>query len=213
MQQPCIRLPDAAVEQARLAAEAWAQQCRDEPLVHGETGVRVHVLGVCHFAPCQHAAMQQLVQKLQPAAVAIESPLLTSYIPSQGGMSIGAATPPGASEGQGRMAGVSEVRPTLLPYPPFVDALLGAWEELQGYGPSAAPAGAACPPAPHLANGAPSPSEEALSSEQGGVAEQAAGVAASGQLPALQQLREELLRGAFTARVGRDLLDPEELFG
>jgi hypothetical protein len=103
-----IEIPGPVARQLDAASASWAQHCMDNPLVDPRSGVRVHLLGTAHFAPRQHTQLNQLMRRLAPAAVAIEQPLLVH-------------APPEAPGG----------RSVLLPYPPFIDALLAHWDELQ----------------------------------------------------------------------------------
>ena len=137
------------------SAEAWAQDCLTCPLTDPDTGVHVHLLGAAHFAPGQHMRLVSIMQQLRPAALALEQPLALS-----------------GREGS-----------PIQSHPPFIDALMSAWE----------PYLTAQPDGSMGSTGSPASTNESRC-----IQEVEAELQRSGQPE---------------ARLGRDVLDPYECFG
>ncbi len=93
-----IAVPPAVMRLIESASDSWLELCLSRPLVHGQTGTRVHLFGVAPFAPPSAAAVLRAVRESGASAVVLDLPL------------------PTAASGQ------------LRAYPSFIDALLDSFE-------------------------------------------------------------------------------------
>ncbi|GFR42348.1 hypothetical protein Agub_g3041, partial [Astrephomene gubernaculifera] len=194
-QPPCTTvppIPQTINADIATARRTWQHHCINSPLVDPVTNSRVHVYGTVHYAPhggpAGLAELQDLITSVQPTVLAIEQPF---DLAARAG----------------------------LPYPELIHELTSllqtsdaALELLSG--PEPDPATANTTANTHITSTpVPNASDSPFAQPTPGASADVAEEAEAERARLLARLRALLPGLAHPARVGRDLLDPYEVFG
>lgn len=201
----CVRIPDAVGQRLRESHRQWSQHCKVTPLTNEENTCSVHLLGFCHFSPPPSTDyLAETLDHLQPAAVLLDLP----------------PQPLSEIDADARSA-VAPARPVI---PVRLVQLLLEHQQI-GHNISSASSGGSSASLPGTSRTRPaSPSATAFFSNPASRSPADATSIGGLQLTPESQaeirlnlaavaLLQAIADSATAARVGRDIVDPYEVFG
>lgn len=201
----CVRIPEAVGQRLRESHRQWSQHCKATPLTNEEKNCSVHLLGFCHFSPPPSTDyLAETLDHLKPAAVLLDLP--PQSLPEIDANARSAAAP---------------ARPVI---PVRLVQLLLEHQQI-GHNRGSASSGSSSASSPSTSHTRPaSPSATTIFSNP--ASRSPADATSIGGLQLTPESQDEIrlnlaavallqaiADSATAARVGRDIVDPYEVFG